>query len=356
MKKIVFMLFAIATISIASAQIPTNGLVSYYPFNGNANDTISSNNGTVNGATLTTDRFGNPNSAYNFKANQGNNISIPTNTFHFSNYTYSFWINMSKLPNSGDRSVIMSIGGMGGDQGVSINNDYFGGVEMFDGVGSYSSGSTAIYTNGPGLDTGSWYHIVSVRDTNYVKTYINGQLAVTSQSSMGALPGYGSSSFGARIGSRFNATLAFNGKIDEVRIYNRGLDSNEVMALYLGNECICTIYDTVVVYDTMYVAVSDTLLIDAVLSGVNPPSNKNQIKIYPNPSKDYVFIDNGDFSLMNNYSLKIINAAGQEVFASNINQKVFQVNLSTLTGKGTYFVMLYDPQNNLMEVKKIVLQ
>ena len=37
-----------------------NGLVAYYPFNGNANDASGNgNNGTVNGATLTTDRFGN---------------------------------------------------------------------------------------------------------------------------------------------------------------------------------------------------------------------------------------------------------------------------------------------------------
>tara|TARA_B100000902_G_C26670287_1_gene602721 strand:- start:79 stop:306 length:228 start_codon:yes stop_codon:yes gene_type:complete len=47
--------------------VPTNGLVGYWPFNGNANDeSVNTNNGTVNGATLTTDRFGNANSAYDF--------------------------------------------------------------------------------------------------------------------------------------------------------------------------------------------------------------------------------------------------------------------------------------------------
>ena len=45
----------------------TNGLIAYYPFNGNANDASGNgNNGTVYGATLTADRFGNPNSAYYF--------------------------------------------------------------------------------------------------------------------------------------------------------------------------------------------------------------------------------------------------------------------------------------------------
>jgi len=44
------------------AQTP----IAYYPFTGNANDAAGSLNGTVNGVTLTTDRFGNTNSAYSF--------------------------------------------------------------------------------------------------------------------------------------------------------------------------------------------------------------------------------------------------------------------------------------------------
>jgi hypothetical protein len=47
--------------------VPTNGLVGWWPFNSNANDESGNgNNGTVNGAILTTDRFGQANSAYSF--------------------------------------------------------------------------------------------------------------------------------------------------------------------------------------------------------------------------------------------------------------------------------------------------
>jgi len=53
--------------SSLTAQIPSNGLVAWYPFNGNANDESGNgNNGVVNGATLTADRFGNANGAYSF--------------------------------------------------------------------------------------------------------------------------------------------------------------------------------------------------------------------------------------------------------------------------------------------------
>ena len=58
------------TTACTSAELPANlqtGLVGYWPFCGNANDESGNgNNGTVNGATLTTDRFGNADSAYSF--------------------------------------------------------------------------------------------------------------------------------------------------------------------------------------------------------------------------------------------------------------------------------------------------
>jgi hypothetical protein len=77
------------------SYVPSNGLVGYWPFNGNANDESGNgNNGTVNGATLTTDRFGNANSAYSFDGlndyiDCGNSTSVSTPT----NFTFSVWIN-----------------------------------------------------------------------------------------------------------------------------------------------------------------------------------------------------------------------------------------------------------------------
>ncbi|HEY4205695.1 MAG TPA: hypothetical protein VGM31_02740, partial [Puia sp.] len=53
---------------VCRCQDITTGLIAYYPFNGNADDaTGNGNNGSlVNGPTLTTDKMGNPNSAYYF--------------------------------------------------------------------------------------------------------------------------------------------------------------------------------------------------------------------------------------------------------------------------------------------------
>ena len=66
-------LFALITtlgFSQAPSYVPANGLVGWWPFNGNANDESGNgNNGTVSGATLTADRNGVANQAYSFDGN-----------------------------------------------------------------------------------------------------------------------------------------------------------------------------------------------------------------------------------------------------------------------------------------------
>jgi uncharacterized protein (TIGR02145 family) len=84
-----------------SAQIPSDGLVAWYPFNGNANDESGNgNHGVVNGATLTTDRFGNPNSAYHFDGvDDFIDLLLPENSVGVPNsFTISFWFKISQLP------------------------------------------------------------------------------------------------------------------------------------------------------------------------------------------------------------------------------------------------------------------
>jgi hypothetical protein len=109
------------------------------------------------------------------------------------------------------------------------------------------------------------------------------------------------------------------------------------------------------VYDTLYTTVTDTLIINTTLS-LPAPNNENTILIYPNPASDHITIDNGNYTAMAGYSIKIENNAGQQVFQSLINQAQFYVDLSTWTGNGLYFVHLIDPQNNTVTVRKIVLQ
>jgi hypothetical protein len=92
------------------SQLPANlqqGLVAYYPFNGNANDASGNgNNGIVNGATLTADRFGNANRAYNFDGN-AQYISVQNSvTLSPLNLTISVWYRISENYSSGNLNLL----------------------------------------------------------------------------------------------------------------------------------------------------------------------------------------------------------------------------------------------------------
>ena len=70
--------------------VPISGLVGYWPFNGNANDESGNgNNGTVNGATLTEDRFGNADQSYQF--NSSDNFDFHQEIIFHADNTYQYW-------------------------------------------------------------------------------------------------------------------------------------------------------------------------------------------------------------------------------------------------------------------------
>ena len=111
-------------------QLPTslrNGLVGYFPFCGNANDASGNgNNGNVTGATLTTDRFGNLNSAYNFS---GTNqyISVAASNLPTTSRSTSLWF---KTPDPSYRGNLLGYGGNG-----TCGTSYFIGGTNHRGTG-----------------------------------------------------------------------------------------------------------------------------------------------------------------------------------------------------------------------------
>lgn len=119
-------------------------------------------------------------------------------------------------------------------------------------------------------------------------------------------------------------------------------------------------YDTLRVtinkYDTIRVSVTDTLIINANLTSVNNPSIVNTIKIFPNPAMSFITIDYGSYNLMSGYQLKITNAIGQTMYSSPINQQQISLDLSSWTGKGIYYVDLFNNLGQRIDTRKIVLQ
>jgi len=75
---------------------PTNGLVAFYPFNGNANDESGNGkNGTVINAIPVVDSFGSSNKAYGFNGNNGTERYIYSNIGKYSTITFCVWFKSS---------------------------------------------------------------------------------------------------------------------------------------------------------------------------------------------------------------------------------------------------------------------
>ena len=214
-----------------SNSIPSNGLVAWFPFNGNANDASGNeNNGTVNGSLLTTDRFNNNNSAYYF---DGNNdyINVPNaSSLNFGtniDFTVNLWINITEpFP-----STLWGLVEKATPDGVSQHGWQFliGAINKL-----YSEPGPFISNQSFGGNT--WYMITYVVDRNSqnAKYYINGVL--DNQNSSTEYSFDFTNTYPLRIG--VDRTLSswgnfyFHGKIDDIRIFNRVLTNCEVQALY----------------------------------------------------------------------------------------------------------------------------
>jgi hypothetical protein len=124
-----------------------------------------------------------------------------------------------------------------------------------------------------------------------------------------------------------------------------------------GN-CTDTIWfnsQSATIYDTTYISVTDTLIINTTLS-LPAPNNENSILIYPNPASDHITIDYGNYAIMNGYQLRIENSLGQQVFQTAISQQSSYLDLSNWGGNGIYYIHIIDPQSNTIDIRKIVLQ
>ncbi|MEP7265708.1 MAG: LamG-like jellyroll fold domain-containing protein, partial [Bacteroidota bacterium] len=305
----------------------TQGLVACYPFSGNADDLSGNNhNGASFGATLINDRFGNSLSAYSFDGVNdyimlGNYASIlPVN----NDVSVSVWIKANTFK---AQTVLMA------------NPDIYADRFNFMVYYNHNGASTSIldYGNCTGggrlIDIGTpfnsvWEHYVFITSSSqgFERIYKNGVL----QSSKSGASVLTNRNRDLRIGGAYEYTsmpFFFEGFIDDIEIYDRVLNTQEISALYNLQGPLC------VTSDIQETATEDFSVSPTITDGV--------LNIYTK-SKE-------------NGTLKIYNSIGKLVFNSAINQgeSTKTVNLSSLS-KGIYFVELRCGKNNHAE--KILLQ
>ena len=219
---------------VIPGYVPTTNLVGYYPFTGNSNDaTTFSNHGVVFGATLTSDRFNSQNSAYDFNGSN-NYIEIPSASQNnlTSPFTVSVWFLSSlwsfNAPINEHAVISKVVDGFWGGGGFELYTNGNSGINF----GATISGNNINLVK-TGYSISNWYHCVTTYNGTKLKMFING-VAIDSSNVSNSI---GINNLPIRIGRRAGAgnfNCWFNGKIDDIGIWNRALTQQEITILYQG--------------------------------------------------------------------------------------------------------------------------
>ena len=212
-------------------EVLRNGIIGYWPFSGNANDlTNNGNNGTVHGANLTTDRFGNESSAYSFDG-VDDYISIENSTsFNLNSISISLWYYESSIPNKGSSQALLSKSTSSTNQiGYRIETSADGkNYFVLSQMGFIQAGSG--YVTGPVTNLFMWTNLVIVKNESTVSIYKNGVLSGSNSNLTASVNNSNHLLFGAL--TDMNITCFFQGKLDDVVIWNRPLTEQEIHQVY----------------------------------------------------------------------------------------------------------------------------
>lgn len=245
MKKPLLIALIALTSTISFAQVPsyvpTERLVAWWPFNGNANDESGNgNNGTVNGATLTTDRNGNTNQAYSFDGVDDLITIAHSSSLDFTNseLTISFWVKLDYFQTNGKwnnniyKASYPNLNPFGFRCGFNNQNNG-SNLNFYIANGSYSTARliTTDYQSGIGLN--NWKNVVFVNDNVNLKIYIDGQF-IREINNNGTTIGASTDPiyFGGPNQPNSSTDGYFAGHMDDIGFWNRALTADEVFELY----------------------------------------------------------------------------------------------------------------------------
>jgi hypothetical protein len=305
------LLLTIALISLgfsAQAQIPsyvpTTGLVGWYPFTGNANDVVGSNNGTSMGATLTTDRFGNADCAYSFNGTS-DYIWVPGAPFTAPPYTISAWVYVEDL----SKSIIVGLG----ETGTSVvGRLYF--AASYSNTGSPAIGSDGSYhglVDTSIININTWVNITVVSEpSNWFAPdfYINGVKYVSEFVGDGGAiyPEINNTGFDIGKHTGTGSSKYMKGKIDDLGFWNRVLTTAEISSLY-------------------------------TMVGVEEISNSLKVSVYPNPAADFITISLNQS--LSDQEYKIFDPSGKVLKSGVLQSNENQIDISNFSN-GLYLLFV----------------
>ena len=273
------------------SQIPTDALVAFYPFNNNTLDSSGlSNDAIAGGCSFAEDRFGNENAALLLNG-ISDSLIIPIDDFTplTGDFTFSFWLKTSSPETMNIFSIKEAAHDTINNFEIQLNGNsilqtipelYYASFIYWNGSGWVDN---RLAEGGPGqYHNGQWHHFVVKRNSDtiqfwhdrvlYHETYYWGTIGDAIDLVVGSLP------------------HRFNGTIDDIAIYDKGLNQSEIHALFHDHKPFHFVSprstDAYIQNDTAYVfwyynenVVSDSVLLEYQLNsdGIWLLSDQNQL-------------------------------------------------------------------------------
>jgi hypothetical protein len=332
------------------SYLPTNGLLGWWPFNGNANDESGNgNHGTVNGATLTFDRYGNSSKAFNFNGTNNfiNIVNSSIAAFGSQSFTCMTWFKTSATSPTNNSGMFVRYDNCVSNSGwgLGFNSYKILGLEF-----PSSRVSNDVISSGT-FNNNQWHQAIFIRNTAIMKDllYVNGVLIVqTPFSNINQLSNTGSAfRFGSCAGYQF-----YSGMLDDIGIWNRALTQQEINELYNAVNCA---NNTIITPQVNLLLTGNTATFAASTSDASPTylwqSDFGQGFVTLNNFGKYSGVNTSMLSIANvqlanhNQPIRAISTSGNCVDTSNvanINITDTCINTSIVTIYDTTFVTITD--------------
>lgn len=383
MKQFILSLTLLFTCIAINSQVNfSDGLVAYYPFDGNANDSTQFGNHAIeiHGATLTTDRNNKLNKAYQFDGID-DYIEIKNQPqINFSgndNFAISLWIKSPKSQvMTGGSRILCTWNGRTQESypfRLALNSQAHlrSGMLSYGQYAGSDNNSTIKYSqvlSTTKVNDEKWHHILMQRNEKelmqiFVDGHIEGNIIYN--------PSYIlNNSTNLYVGSNHpnlanTSPRPFTGCVDDLRMYNRILSQNEISIL-AANDSVFPIMDTIliqqidtifktdtiivmdtvniievdtfVVYDTVQIKIpAELYLSEFIITDVNNILEENEISIYPNPANEYINIKHFRLNIS---TIEIFDLEGKLLMSKIINNREAKINITELNRKGIYIIQL----------------
>jgi len=213
---------------ITPASIPTDGLLAYYPFNGNVNDESGNeNNGTLLGGASVSDYL-------TIGRNNVDALSLPHTILNgLSDFTISAKLKISAVySNHVYTWLTLATNSQIKRLAIEFENDNYPNSWV-----GWVMGANYIFQTSDALKDLEWHHVVFLRTDNIVRIYVDGaqfddEITVNDQQLTVDEGGFIIGQHQDALGVFNNSNESWAGDMDNLRIYNRALSDQEILSLY----------------------------------------------------------------------------------------------------------------------------